>query len=74
MVELQIAYPGSLGAQATYFVGTLKDGVGRIDQPTFMDTYSRIALATLDTEKTAITAADMLHDMVLPWSNDQAIP
>ena len=57
--EIETHYPGYLGAQDTYFVGTMK-GVGRIYQQTFIDTYSRVAFAKLYLEKTAITAADML--------------
>ena len=48
-------------------MGTIK-GVGRIYQQTFVDTYSRVAMAKLYTEKTAITAADLLNDRVSPSS------
>ena len=48
-------------------------GVGRIYQQTFIDTYSRVAFAKLYTEKTAVTAAHMLNETVLPWFNIQAI-
>ena len=41
-------------------------GVVQIYQQTFIDTYSRVALAKLYTEKSAITAADMLNDKVIP--------
>ena len=34
--------PGYLGAQDTFYVGTLK-GVGRIYQQTFINTYSKVA-------------------------------
>ncbi len=54
-------------------MGTMK-GVGRIYQQTFIDTYSRVALAKLYTEKTAITAADMLNDQVIPFFDEQGIP
>ncbi len=54
-------------------MGTMK-GVGRIYQQTFVDTYSRVALAKLYTEKTAITAADMLNDQVIPFFDEQGIP
>jgi transposase InsO family protein len=64
--EIETEHPGYLGSQDTYYVGTMK-GVGRIYQQTFVDTYSRVALAKLYTEKTAITAADMLNDKVLPF-------
>ena len=61
MARSKHTHPGYLGAQDTYFVGTMK-GVGRIYQQTFIDTYSRVAFAKLYLEKTAITAADMLND------------
>jgi transposase InsO family protein len=70
--EIETHHPGYLGAQDTYFVGTMK-GVGRIYQQTFIDTYSRVALAKLYTEKTAITAADMLNDKVIPFFDEQGI-
>lgn len=38
-----------------------------------MDTYSRVADAKLYTEKTAITAADMLNDRVLPYYEEQGM-
>jgi len=71
--EIETEHPGYLGSQDTYYVGTMK-GVGRIYQQTFVDTYTRVAFAKLYTEKTAITAADMLNDKVLPWFNEQKIP
>jgi transposase InsO family protein len=70
--EIETHHPGYLGAQDTYFVGTMK-GVGRIYQQTFIDTYSRVALAKLYTEKTAITAADMLNDKVIPFFDGQGV-
>ena len=45
----------------------------RIYQQTFIDTYSRVAFAKLYTEKTAITAAHALNEIVLPWYNSQAV-
>ncbi len=47
-------------------MGTIK-GVGRIYQQTFVDTYSKVAMAKLYTTKTPITAADLLNDRVLPF-------
>jgi transposase InsO family protein len=70
--EIETHHPGYLGAQDTYFVGTMK-GVGRIYQQTFIDTYTRVAHAKLYTEKTAITAADLLNDKVIPFFNEQGI-
>jgi transposase InsO family protein len=71
--KLKPITPGYLGSQDTYYVGTMK-GVGRIYQQTFIDTYSRVAFAKLYTEKTAITAAEMLNDRVLPWFEEQETP
>lgn len=68
--EIETEHPGYLGSQDTYYVGTMK-GVGRIYQQTFVDTYSRVALVKLYTEKTAIIAADMLNDKVLPFFQGQ---
>ena len=70
--EIETEHAGYLGAQDTYFVGTMK-GVGRIYQQTFIDTYTKVAFAKLYTEKTAITAADMLNGNVLPWFTEQGI-
>jgi transposase InsO family protein len=64
--EIESAHPGYLGAQDTYYVGTLK-GVGRIYQQTFVDTYSKVAFAKLYDRKNALVAADTLNDQVLPF-------
>lgn len=71
--EIESEHLGYLGAQDTYYVGTIK-GIGRIYQQTFIDTYSRVAFAKVYTEKTAITAADMLNDKVIPWFEQQEVP
>lgn len=71
--EIETAHPGYLGSQDTFYVGTLK-GVGRIYQQTFVDTYSKVAFAKLYTTKTAITAADMLNDKVLPFFEEKELP
>lgn len=71
--EIETEHPGYLGSQDTYYVGNMK-GVGRIYQQTFIDTYSRVAFAKLYTEKTAITAAHALNEVVLPWFTEQHIP
>lgn len=63
--EIETAHPGYLGSQDTFYVGTIK-GVGRIYQQTFVDTYSKVAVAKLYSTKTPITAADLLNDKVLP--------
>jgi transposase InsO family protein len=71
--EFESECPGYCGAQDTFYVGTFK-GVGRIYQQTFIDTYSKVAAAKLYTEKTPITAADLLNDRVLPLFEEHAIP
>ena len=71
--EIETEHPGYLGAQDTYYVGNLK-GVGRIYQQTFIDTYSKVALAKLYDRKHAITAADMLNDRVLPFFEEHGVP
>lgn len=64
--EIETHHPGYLGAQDTYYVGTIK-GVGRIYQQTFIDTYSKVAHAKLYDGKHALAAADMLNDVVIPF-------
>jgi transposase InsO family protein len=71
--EIETEHPGYLGAQDTYYVGTIK-GVGRIYQQTFIDTYSRVAFAKLYDSKHAITSADILNDRVLPFFEEQQLP
>jgi len=70
--EIETEHPGYLGAQDTYYVGTIK-GIGRIYQQTFIDTYAKIGFAKLYTSKHAITAADLLNDQVLPWYEGQSV-
>ena len=70
--EIETAHPGYLGSQDTFYVGTIK-GVGRIYQQTFVDTYSKVAMAKLYTTKTPITAADLLNDRVLPFFAEQGM-
>lgn len=70
--EIETHHPGYLGAQDTYYVGTIK-GVGRIYQQTYIDTYCKVAQAKLYTSKDAIIAADLLNDRVLPMYEEQGI-
>jgi len=71
--EIETEHPGYLGAQDTYYVGNIK-GVGRIYQQTFIDTYSKVAMAKLYDRKNALTAADMLNDVVLPFFEEEQLP
>jgi transposase InsO family protein len=70
--EIETEHPGYLGAQDTYYVGTLK-GVGRIYQQTFIDTYTKVAFAKLYDRKNALVSADMLNDRVLPFFEEEDI-
>jgi transposase InsO family protein len=70
--EFDSECPGYCGAQDTFYVGTLK-GVGRIYQQTFIDTYSKVAFAKLYDRKTALTAADLLNDRVLPFFEEHKV-
>jgi len=70
--EIETEHPGYLGAQDTYYVGTIK-GVGRIYQQTFIDTYSKVAFAKLYDRRNALVAADMLNDQVLPFCEEEDI-
>lgn len=71
--EIETEHPGYLGAQDTYYVGNIK-GVGRIYQQTFIDTYSRVAFAKVYDRRTALVAAELLNDRVLPFFEQQQIP
>lgn len=71
--EIETEHPGYLGAQDTYYVGTIK-GVGRIYQQTFIDTYSKVVFVKLYDRKNALVAADLLNDRVLPFFEQQAVP
>ncbi len=44
--EIETLHPGYLGAQDTYYVGTIKS-IGRIYQQTFLDTYTKAAFVKL---------------------------
>ncbi len=71
--QIDTEHPGYLGAQDTFYVGTLK-GVGRIYQQTFIDTYTRVAIVKLYDHKNALVAADILNDRVIPFFEEQDVP
>jgi len=71
--EIETEHPGYLGAQDTFYVGTIK-GVGRLYQQTFIDTYAKVAFAKLYDRKNALVAADILNDRVLPFFEQHEIP
>ena len=70
--EIETLHPGYLGAQDTYYVGTIK-GVGKIYQQTFIDTYTKVAFAKIYDRKHALVAADMLNDRVLPFYEEYGV-
>src|SRR4029077_891402 len=70
--EFDSECPGYCGAQDTFYVGTLKGG-GRGYQQTFIDTYAKVACATLYDRKTPITAAEILNDRVVPFYDEHGI-
>jgi hypothetical protein len=72
-LSAMIEHPGYLGAQDTYYVGTIK-GIGRIYQQTFIDTYSKVAFAKLYDRKNALVAAEMLNDRIVPFFEEHQIP
>ena len=71
--EIETHHPGYLGAQDTYYVGSVK-GIGRIYAQTFIDTYCKVAFVKLYDRKNAITAADLLNDKVLPFYQEKELP
>lgn len=71
--EIETEHPGYLGAQDTYYVGTIKS-IGRIYQQTFIDTYSKVAFAKLYDRKNALVAAEMLNDRVVPFFDQHEVP
>lgn len=71
--EIETEHPGYLGAQDTFYIGTL-EGVGRIYQQTFIDTYAKVAMAKLYDRKNALVAADLLNDRVLPFFEEHGVP
>lgn len=71
--EIETFHPGYLGAQDTYYVGTIK-GVGRIYQQTFIDTYSKVVHLKLYDRKNALVSADTLNDKVIPFYEEHNIP
>jgi transposase InsO family protein len=70
--EIETEHPGYLISQDTYYVGTFK-GVGRIYQQTVIDTYTKVAFTKLYDRKTALTAAEVLNDKVIPWFEEEGV-
>lgn len=70
--EIETEHPGYLGSQDTFYVGVLK-GVGRIYQQTFVDTYSKVTQCKLYNSKSALAAADLLNDRVIPFFQQYSV-
>lgn len=70
--EIDTHHPCYLGAQDTYYVGTIK-GIGRIYAQTFIDTYCKVAFVKLYDRKNAIVAADLLNDRVVPFYDEKEL-
>jgi transposase InsO family protein len=72
-VEVHEAEIIVLEAAALPFGAVGWKGVGRIDQQTFIDTYTKVGFAKLYDRKTPITAADLLNDRVIPFFEAHAV-
>jgi len=70
--EIETHYPGYLGSQDTYYIGTIK-GIGRLYQQTYIDTYCKVAQAKIYLDKTSLTAAELLNDRVVPMYEEHGI-
>ena len=51
----------------------MTQGVGRIYQQTFIDTYAKVAFAKLYDRKTPLSAADLLNDRVVPFYDQHEV-
>jgi transposase InsO family protein len=71
--EIETEHVGYLGSQDTFYVGTLQ-GVGRIYQQTFIDTFSAVGFGKLYTSKIPINSADLLNDKVIAFFDSHGIP
>jgi transposase InsO family protein len=70
--HVESPHPGYLLCQDTFYVGCLK-GVGRLYLQAAVDTYCSLAFAKLYTAKDALAAADLLHDRVVPFYQQQEV-
>lgn len=66
-------FPGYMLCQDTFEVGYIK-GVGKIYMQAVIDTYGSFGFAKLYKYKTALTAAEILIDRVLPFYNALSLP
>jgi transposase InsO family protein len=71
--HVESSAPGELLCQDTFFVGTLK-GVGKVYLHTVVDAWCSYAFGFLHTSKQPEAAAVVLHNDVLPFYRQQALP
>jgi hypothetical protein len=71
--EFESECPGYCTARDSFYPGALQ-GVGRIYLRTFIDTYSRVAVAKLYDRRTPSTAADLVIDRAAPLFEAHGIP
>lgn len=71
--HVESSRPGELLSQDTFFVGTLK-GVGKVYLHTVVDTFGSYAFGFLYTSKQPEAAVAVLHNDVLPFYREHAIP
>jgi transposase InsO family protein len=66
-------YPGYMGIQDVMCIDSI-EGIGTVYQQTFVDVYSKIAMARVHNEDTALAALSLLEDYVLPFFKDKQAP
>lgn len=71
--HVESARPGELLCQDTFLVGVFK-GVGKVYLHTVVDTYGSYAFGFLHTSKVPEAAVAVLHNDVLPFYVERAIP
>jgi len=71
--HVESARPGALLCQDTFLVGVVK-GVGKAYLHTVVDTYGSYAFGFLHTSEVPEAAAAVLHNDVLPFYAERAIP
>jgi transposase InsO family protein len=70
--HVEATRPGELLNQDTFHWGTLK-GVGKVYVQVVVDVFCSLAFAKVYTAKMPITAADLLHDRVLPFYEELGV-
>jgi len=71
--HVESSRPGELLNQDTFYWGTIK-GVGKVYVQVVVDVFCSLAFANVYTSKMPITAADLLHDKVLPFYEALGVP